>query len=583
MCGIFACVDHQGADVSGVALTGLRRLRYRGYDSWGFAGFRHGSPLAVTRSLDPLDETADLPAATAVIGHTRWATHGGVNLANCHPFVSADGGFALIHNGVVENYLALRGGGDAESDTAVIARLLEAELTSETKDDVVPRREQAIRNVMTKLKGANSVVALFNDGHIVGMRQGTPLVIAKNEGRYFIASDVLSFADLAGEVFRLEPGDMVSFSSVESVLVTGGKRVSIAWQPHNVEPEQHDLEGYPHYMLKEILEQWRELDHAHDSEDFDELVRLVRSARQVVVTGAGSAFITSRQIAALLGKVAGVAAMAVPAYEIDSIRHLMSESDLVLAISQSGETADTLLAVEQARGWGCHIASLTNMPLSTLASVSDVNLDARAGAEICVLSTKSATNQIAFGFKLAYGCLGKTGEASSKLAALCRDLANYLNDEMVRKIRRLAMDFASAEHMYILGQGLHHTTAMMAALNIKEASYIHAEAFAAGELKHGVLALVEEGTPVMVYPAEDQGRMDNAIAEVKARGATIIGVASEPHPLFDVTLPLPAVRDHDLQAVCGLLPGQLFAYALAVARGVNPDQPRNLAKSVTVL
>ncbi len=576
MCGIFACVDQQQRDVSALAIEGLMRLRYRGYDSYGFASLSESS-LTVTKSLDTLDDSVSLPATDAVIGHTRWATHGKVLLENCHPWLSAKGDFALIHNGVVENFLDLRSG-DLDSDTAVIAMLFEETL------NLNGDRSAALRSTMEALEGLNSVVVLFDDGEIVAARQGPPLQIARGAGRMFLASDALSFCKWADEACSLETGQLVSITSTGAYLVDKeGARNEIEWQGFNHSVDDISLDGHQHHMLKEVMEQWQTLPGNQHLSNLELLAENAREANTVFVAGAGGAHITSRQIAYLLSRIAGVNAMAVAVYDLDSITAQVREGDLFLAISQSGETADTISGAQIAKNWGCTIASLTNMPLSSLASIADIPLNGNVGPEVCVLSTKSASNQIAFGYLFAHEVIDQRQIALSHLAELSTALTEYLGPETLRDVQSIVDAHLGDAHIYILGHNLHRPTAAMAALNIKEASYIHAEAFSAGELKHGVLALVEEGTLVILFAEEDSSRALNAGAEVKARGAKLLGIGGKPNDLYDYHVPLPHLEDKYLSAISGIVPGQLLAYQFAVSRGLNPDKPRNLAKSVTVL
>lgn len=576
MCGIFACVDQRERDVSALAIEGLMRLRYRGYDSYGFASFLDSS-LALTKSLEPLDNSVSLPESRAVIGHTRWATHGKVLLENCHPWLASEGNFALIHNGVVENFQVLRQQ-DVDSDTAVIAALLEETLLPGKS------RTSALKQVMDRLEGLNSVVVLFDDGEIVAARQGPPLQIARGNGRIFLASDALSFSDWADEVCSLESGQLVSISASQaSLLDANGTIKEVAWQTFEHRLDDVDLDGYSHHMLKEVMEQWRTLPGESHLTNLDILTDRARQASTVFVAGAGGAHITARQIAYLLSRIAGLNAVPVAVYDMDAITSQARKGDLFLAVSQSGETADTISAAQEAREWGCTIASLTNMPLSTLAAMADLPLNGDVGPEICVLSTKSASAQIAFGYLFAHDVISERAKALSQLSNLSAALAEYLSTDTLRSVQAIVDAHCDDEHIYVLGHNLHRPTAAMAALNIKEASYIHAEAFSAGELKHGVLALIEEGTLVILYGDQESKRALNAGAEVKARGARLLGIGGEDNGLYDYHLPLPDSSDHYLASVSGIIPGQLLAYQFALSRGLNPDRPRNLAKSVTVL
>jgi glutamine---fructose-6-phosphate transaminase (isomerizing) len=575
MCGIVVCV---GDDVGDKAVSGLKNLEYRGYDSFGFASWSSATGMSIRKSIDPLAELADrLPEANVVIGHTRWATHGEVSIENCHPIVAGDGAFALIHNGIVENFDGFNHQADPVTDSALISCLLSDALQTFERGD-------AVRHVFSSLSGRNVIVVLFADGEIVAIRKGSPLVMGRDETAIYLASDILGFTPWANEYLDIPEDRMLRIHAGSAALVDA------EWAPNSwtVMSTSHELPGkagYPHYMLKEINEQWMTISaQAHGAATgLAPMIEAISRAKTVVVTGAGGAFYAARQIACQLRDIAGVAALEVEASEIKRVQTLTRPGDLLLAISQSGETADTLSAVAWARGRGMPIASLVNRPESSLVRASDCACFNHAGPEICVLSTKSATAQVAFGFVLAHGVRGNTDCAIEVLDRVSQSMSQYLNEETLRHSRALANELADVSSLYILGSAEHYGTAQIAALNIKEASYIHAEAFAAGELKHGVLALIEKDVPVIVYL--DGENMSAAIHEVRARGAKVIGIGAQRHPAVDCYLRAPGLTEDlpvGIHMITAIVPGQLLAYALATAKGIDPDRPRNLAKSVTV-
>lgn len=584
MCGIVAC-SSDGETVSDKCVEGLTRLQYRGYDSFGFA-WSHGGEIARSRSLDCLDEMAPvLPHATAVLGHTRWATHGGVTLANCHPHLAADGAFALVHNGIVENYQALKGkvaqAGrwlESETDTEVIVARMEVHLAAGRG------RRAAVLASFAELEGRNTIVVLFSNGEIFGVRHGSPLVLGRAGDCLFLASDVLSFSPWTTTCFALPDHCAVRLDGGSCEAFDGtGAALKIEWVDCEVDREETSLDGYRHHMLKEIMEQWRTVASQAVITDAElaPLVQAVEASESVFITGAGGASYAARQIAWLLREVAGIRAFDVPAYEFESVRHCAVPGDVLIAVSQSGETADTIEAVTAAASWGMKIASLVNMPLSSLARLSAFTFTNRCGPEICVLSTKSASAQLTFGYLLAHAVARKPAVARTGIDSLSRTLSRYLVDAQLDIAHRIGERLSGCEHLFILGKDGYFGSALMGALNIKEASYLHAEAFTAGELKHGVLALIEEGVPVILFVPQVSGYLLNVAAEVKARGAFLIGVACERNELFDAFIPLPPLPA-PLQLVSSIVPCQLLAYFIAVSRGLNPDRPRNLAKSVTV-
>ena len=573
MCGI---VMVAGPDAGDMAVSGLKRLQYRGYDSYGF-GWVHKGKLDSQRSTDPLDElVAGLPATNLIVGHTRWATHGQVTLANAHPHLSADGRMALVHNGIVENVAQLSGLVKTpllgQTDSEVVMRLIEAEIANGA--DV----ETGLAATFARLNGRNALLLLCDDGRILGIKRGSPLVAGRSPTHHFLGSDVLSFSPWATEHQMVADNSLFGISS--DGVVTG---LGDDWNTSDVFDKKKKKEGHPHFMAKEILEQWQTIPRQFNlaQPGFDQFVGLLLEQPKLLVVGAGGAAITAGHISYTLRQCAGLDAIDVPAYEIESYLEPLQAADvtqtLMLAISQSGETADTLAAVELAREKGIKIASLVNMPHTTLASLSDFAFANGSGPEVCVLSTKSASAQMAFGVRLAAALM--TCEHTLPTAEYCSELSRYLETRTLDRIHRIAVSLSTTKSLYVLGHGGHYWSAKMAALNIKEASYIHAEAFATGELKHGVIAMIEKGTPVLVF--DDGVLTDNAIAEVQARGASVIAVSNRQIPGVDLYLPTIGTGGMT-DAASSIIAGQVLAYHLGVLRGVNPDRPRNLAKSVTV-
>lgn len=582
MCGIVSVSGD--ADVSARCVEGLRRLQYRGYDSFGFS-FLGPTGLDRWRSIEPLDQMDEsLPSSQVVTGHTRWATHGGVTTENAHPHLSRGGEFALVHNGIVENYQALKksfaGSGYTfvtDTDTEVIVALLEGAL-SDGAD-----RSNAILDVFSRLEGRNTFIAQFADGELLGIRHGSPLILGKSREAIYLASDILSFSPYTDLCCPVPEATAVRIEGTTVELFDASGRHEPEWISAKIEDEDTGLDGYAHYMLKEIMEQWRTVSQQAlvNEDDLVNLLSAIRSAKRVFVTGAGGASFAARQIAYFLRHKARIDALDVPAYDFESMAPCSSPGDVLLTISQSGETADTIEAVRLAERWGMRIATLVNMPMSSLTRMADDAFYNRSGPEICVLSTKSASAQVTFGFLLAAAVAGALDDARREVDHLSRTLSHYLDTDTLKSISEIAQSLAASEHIFLLGRSAFRAVAEMGALNIKEASYIHAEAFSAGELKHGVIALIENTTPVVLFAEPGDRYMINVAAEVKSRGARVIAISAEDNELFDEWLPMPG-ETPDARAIAGIIPCQLLAYFLALARGVNPDKPRNLAKSVTV-
>lgn len=621
MCGIFAYSGTE--DAIATVIQGLKRLEYRGYDSWGIAAPLSGK-VSSYKNLGPISAVNDnqvLPPAQAAVGHTRWATHGAVNLANCHPHVASDQSFAVVHNGIIENFQFLKAElqkqGVAfitDTDTEVLIRLIERRYKTGCPESF----EHAVKGAFSQLKGRNTLIAFNSENrHIIAIKNGSPLIVGKRasvkscRGRnpiidpkgqdaqrqtlcddYFFASDPLSFADYTDQTFTLDNGEMVSFCPGKPLQlqdVATGIAKTIVWESLKSQDSvadqktAYDKGEYAHYMLKEICEQWITVSRAAQIPEKQRLslVDRLKQAKSVYLIGAGGAYFTAEQIAYLFRRVARLPVVALPVYELTNYLPLMDTQDLVIAISQSGETADTLDAMEYCIAKGIYCAALVNAPRSSMARLTDNAIANRAGPEICVLSTKSATAQITAGYVLANEVANNASYLQA-IDSLCQDLCNAFDTPYINHIRAIAKKLMHNHQIFILGRDSFYSIARIAALNIKEASYIHAEAFAAGELKHGVIAMIERGTPVLLYVDDNDAYMVNVAAELKARGATVIAVGYTTNPLFDTFIPLPISSKGEEKAIAGLIPGQLLAYYLALGKGLNPDRPRNLAKSVTV-
>lgn len=590
MCGVFAYCG-QG-DAARQVINGLKRLEYRGYDSWGMAIAGH-EQLETYKYVGAISdqETIDFfPSTEVALGHTRWATHGAVNLENCHPHLSMDSTFSVVHNGIVENYQSIK---DeliekghifyTETDTEVIVRLIE-ELITEGESFT-----EVVQAAFLRLTGRNTIVVLvYATQAIIAIRHGSPLVVGKGEQGYFFASDSLSFAEETKQCLMIQDLEMVSLQAehLEVLDLRSNQHREWVWQCVNHEFAVVDKEGYPHYMLKEVMEQWQTISQATqlNESDLDGLVQKIEKAPHVFLLGAGGAFFVADQTAFFMRTFAQIAAFGVRSYEVASVLPMVSSQDVVIAISQSGETADTLNALQAFKAKGCTIASVLNMPGSSMTHLSDFTFYSQSGPEICVLSTKSCSAQLTFGYLLAQKLAGHWERALNDVVQLSHVLSHYLNYPTLEKAGKASKAFGNKDHLFVLGSDRYYKVAQLAALNIKEASTVHAEAFSGGELKHGVLALIEQGTPVVVYWSEgEMGNMEHITHELKSRGAFIVGIAHAPHFLFDAFLPLPGPTHSQASRITDVIPGQFLAYQLALLRGQNPDRPRNLAKSVTVI
>ncbi|MBN2100816.1 glutamine--fructose-6-phosphate transaminase (isomerizing) [Candidatus Dojkabacteria bacterium] len=587
MCGVFGYVGKSGA--AGKIVNGLKRLEYRGYDSWGIAVVKEGE-IEVTKKVGAIGDldVGEWPESHIGVGHTRWATHGGVTEVNAHPHFSTDKSFVLAQNGIVENYQDLKKNlinedfeFISETDTEVIVRLVEDKLKS------VSDLREAVRLAFLDLEGRNTIVVLSSKiDHVIAVRNGSPLVVGVGSGEYFFASDTLSFADKTSRVVFINDGEIVEYKDGEiSVFdAESGKKIDFTIEELENLDVDVDKSGYDHFMLKEIVEQKDTVRSAvqYSMKELEPLIGTVKKSSTVYTIGAGTASYEAGQAAYFLRKIAGVKAVELKSYEVDSYRDLFSPNDLIIAYSQSGETADTVEAVEFAISRGAKVASIVNMLGSTLTRISDMPFFVRSGPEICVCSTKAFSAKLSWSLLVSCAIAGKYDEAKKSIYCLSDMLQSYFSDKLFERIRDLSRKLKKSDHAFILGRGQNYYITLESALKIKEISYLHAEGFAGGELKHGVIALIEKGTPVFVLIGKDEEKENiiSAAAEVKARGAWLIGVGQVENELFDEFIATPDVGV--ASCISNVIPFQLVSYFLALELGYDPDKPRNLAKSVTV-
>jgi len=600
MCGIVGYTGKNSALTP--VVDGLRKLEYRGYDSAGIAlPTEIGKPLFIEKKAGKLknleDALAKTPNATSGIGHTRWATHGGPTDTNAHPHLDNEGKLALIHNGIIENYVQLRTELEkrghkfkSETDTESVVHLL-SDARKENNGDLAA----AMRQVCKQLKGSFTLLAIHSDdpSHIVGARRNSPLVVGVGNGENFLASDVAAFIAHTKIALELGQDEVVEITptSVEVTNLSGqvvkSKQYEISWDASAAERG-----GFPHFMLKEIYEQPKaiadtligRLDGLHVKIKF-------KKFEKIVIIACGTAY-----NAGLVGKYAIEKWGQIPvdvelASEYRYREPSLDKKTLVIPISQSGETMDTLMALRYAKSKGATIFSVCNTNGSTIGRESDAVLYTHAGPEIAVASTKAFATQLIAMYLIGLE-IGKQLDHLSKkeskviieqLSALPAKVEQVL--ETVEPLRELTRKFKDSQSVLFLGRHVGYPTALEGALKLKELAYMHAEGFAGGELKHGPIALIDKGTPVVaIMPAEHSvlaEKMASNIQEVKARGAVVIAISEFDFIGADHLIRIPQT-DQLLQPVLSVVPLQVIAYEMAVARGNDVDQPRNLAKSVTV-
>jgi glutamine---fructose-6-phosphate transaminase (isomerizing) len=614
MCGIVGYVGSQSA--LDVVMAGLKRLEYRGYDSAGVAVLADGGLAAAKKAgklvnLEKELVERPLPTGLTGIGHTRWATHGGPTDANAHPHLDNAGRVSVVHNGIIENFAALRAELEdrghelaSETDTEVVAHML-AEEFSVTAD-----LAEAMRLVCRRLEGAFTLVAVHADEPdvVVGARRNSPLVVGVGEGEAFLASDVAAFISHTRSAIELGQDQVVELRR-DGVTVTGFDGRPADVQPYHVDWDASAAEkgGYDYFMLKEIAEQPKAVADtllgridAAGSLSLDE-VRIsaaeLREADKVVIVACGTAF-----HAGMIAKYAIEHWTRIPcevelASEFRYRDPILGPRSLVIAISQSGETMDTLMALRHAREQGSKVLAICNTNGSTIPRESDAVLYTHAGPEVAVASTKAFLTQLVACYLVAL-YLGQVRGTKwgDEISTVVRDLSHISGEvervlETMEPVRALARSLADKKTVLFLGRHVGYPVALEGALKLKELAYMHAEGFAAGELKHGPIALIEEDLPVVVVVPSPRGRsvihdkIVSNIQEIRARGARTIVIAEEGDeavvPYADHLIRIPATPTL-LQPLVATVPLQVFACELATARGNEVDQPRNLAKSVTV-
>ena len=589
MCGIFGYV---GVSQPGGAmiLDALRKLEYRGYDSWGVAVGANGHIDVAKRAGRIGDATASLPDAQIGFGHTRWATHGGVTDANAHPHLDCTGRFAVIHNGIIENYKTIKdrliAAGHlfySETDTEIVAHLVEDLFSQDPREDLV----DAVRQVFSQLRGLNAIIVMDNVTHqLVAVKNVSPLVLGKGNDSIYLASDAVALVGHATQIHYLEDGQVARLSSDGVTLWSAatGERQEPDFRPLTLSEADTSLGGYPHFMIKEIHEQPGVLSRISQdyAEPVKELASLIRESYGSFLVGSGTASYAALSGSYLFSRIARRHVNFTVGSEFKYQEHFITDRSLVIALSQSGETADVIESVLAAKQRGAKIAALVNVSGSTLDRLADFSIPLGAGPEQCVLSTKAYTAKLGILLMVAHELNGSMHVARELLWQAVDGIEQAIAPASVDLIHGIASSIVEREHCFIIGRGLSYPTALEAALKIKEVSYMHAEGFAGGELKHGVIALVDKGTPSIVFSPLDETRDDilSGAMEMRSRGGYIIGVSPETDHIFDVHIPVADVGD--ASPIINVIPAQLLGYQLALLRGHDPDKPRNLAKSVTV-
>ncbi len=607
MCGIVGYIGKQNA--VDVLIDGLKKLEYRGYDSSGIA-IVDNNGLNVQKAegkLANLQEKIkdDNLHSNIGIGHTRWATHGRPSDYNAHPHTSENGKFAVVHNGIVENYLTLKEtylAGEhftSETDTEVVAHLLEKFYNGNFEETVI--------KVLDVLEGAYALVMVCADepDKIIACRKDSPMVLGVGEGESFIASDVPALLSYTRKCMYIEKGELCVLTR-DGITIKNHDLQVVEKEVHTIEwdAEAAAKDGFEHFMLKEIFEQPEVFKKTiagriHGSnvhfDEFELTAEQVQKWKKIYIVACGTAYHAGLVGKQIIEKLARIPVEVEIASEFRYRDPMLDEDTLVIVISQSGETADTVAALREAKNHGCKVMAITNVVGSAIARESDYVIYIWAGPEISVASTKAYTTMLIAEYLLGVYLAQQKGMDNAELrAAILEGLQQLpevteqvLTEDYLAQIQNAAEGFKDANDIFFIGRGFDWAIALEGSLKLKEISYIHAEAYAAGELKHGTLALVTEETPVIAICVQEStyDKTASNIKEVKAREATVLAIINEgddqAQKFVDQTLAIPKINNF-IAPVLAVVPLQLISYYTAKARGCEIDQPRNLAKSVTV-
>lgn len=583
MCGIFAYTGDT-SDAGEKIVNGLRSLEYRGYDSWGAAVKKSDGKVYIEKQVGKIAQGAKAETDAKVgIGHTRWATHGGVTVANAHPHTNKDKSIVLVHNGIVENFqdhkakLEKKGYKfKSETDTEALVYLLEEILKKE------PNKVKAVQMLFDKISGMNAIIVMFSKSEeFVAVKNGSPLVFGFNKKGYFLASDAVALAPHTKEVIFLEDNTLLYFKKGEFKVLKNGKKQKTEFMTLPYSSESTTMGKYPHFMIKEINEQPGILHQIAKTQkgNVENAADLVKKSFGAYVLGCGTSYFAALTATYIFSTVAKRHINAQIGSEFAYVEDFIKPKSLVIPLSQSGETIDILVSVKRAKEKGAKILAVTNVLGSTIYREADARLLLNAGPEKCVLATKSFTSKIALLFLMAHSLAGTYKKGTEDIENAANEVSKLIKNPQLKKLARKLKD---KRDIFVLGRGISYPTALESALKIKEVTYIHAEGFAGGELKHGVMALIEKGVPVIVFNPDDETYHDtlSSAYEVKARGAYVIGISSKPNDVYDEFIEVK--NCNGATVIPNVVVAQLLGYYLALAKGTDPDKPRNLAKSVTV-
>ncbi len=584
MCSIIGYLGADGA--APIMVNALGRMEYRGYDSVGIAT-KHNEEICLRKGVGRVQEVSQRMHMSQMkgimgVGHTRWATHGAVNDTNAHPHMSSSGNIAIVHNGTIENYQSLRESLErsgytfcSETDSEVIANLLQRHY------DITKDAKASLLNTVSEINGHYAFIAMISDGSMVAAKHGEPLILGIAQDGLFLSSDVLGFIDHTDQAIYMESGTCVTIQDDNATLMDfGGRRIPRHITTVSKELVDIDKGEHIHHTIKEIEEQPQAVLRAGDSsaQEIKKVSEIIKRTGGVYATGSGTSYNAALMGKHALARFAGTRMEVILSSEMYSEARVLKSGTVMLAISQSGESADVLEAATIAKKAGCVIVGLLNSANSSLARISDMIIHMDCGPEIGVAATKSFCAQYMVMLHIAQEIAEDTGIDVNHISGSISSV--ICNKDAIRNV---AGHIKDTKDIYILGRGPHYPVAVESALKIKELTYIHAEGLAGGEMKHGPLALIDKDSFVMVMNPYDStyGDMLLGVREVKARGGRIIGVSDRNNPVYDHWISIPQ-GDEVSYSFAEVTVSQLLAYYTALARESDPDYPRNLAKSVTV-
>ncbi len=595
MCGIFGYVGRQ-SNAASIVLDGLKLLEYRGYDSWGVASrvksekLKVKSSFIVEKHVGKIGDSALKPelkeSSNLAIGHTRWATHGGVTEKNAHPHLDCSKTIAVVHNGIVENFAVLKAELQkkghtflSETDTEVIPHLIEENLKREGF-------ATSVRDACNRLRGMNAIVVAYTpSSEIIAAKTGSPLVVGIGKQELFIASDAAGIVKHTKKVIFLKDNEMVILGeNAQMFSLPEGKKLKPSITMVDWKIEDATLGTYKHFMLKEIYEQSKVIRNIAETyqDQIRSLGNVISHAKGTFFIGAGSASYACLTGTYLFSKIAHKHVNMASASEFNYLEDFLNKNSLIIALSQSGETIDIVEPLSRAKNKKSKIVAMVNVLGSTLYRMADYKLLLGAGPEKAVASTKAYLAKLAVLLGLSFAIRNEIDLAKKHLLAAADEIDRLLEPASTLVIEKIAEKLVNAPHIYTIGRGVSYPTALEAAMKIKEVSYIHTEGLAGGELKHGPLALISNGSPCIVFAPNDEtydAIISNA-TEIKSRGGMIIGIGSKNSSVFDYWIEVKDVGEACV--LTQIVPMQLLAYRLALLKHLDPDKPRNLAKSVTV-